>query len=269
MGITFISALFVYVVRLRRQVCLPLCAYAVTGTMWAPTLLAARCYADTSVKKGRETLGRKLGYQESLCYRRGRNLCSWLGGVRKTMKVEDREKIKEWDGEVAEGEGWIFWAHWRVVLREIMRIWSQHFQVNFGNSCVGRILMQPESLNISNNRAGITNDGKQGECRQCSLLGRGLGLGSVWLSCHDSSSCHDPYCHRRSISRHEDASEEQKAEGAWDEGLFLSICRPERTCLGQVPHTVPSHCGVGSFDGELRDTLVWKDWQERDGKEES
>lgn len=99
--------------------------------------------------------------------------------------------------------------------------------------------MQPESLNISNNRAGITNDGKQGECRQCSLLGRGLGLGSVWLSCHDSSSCHDPYCHRRSISRHEDASEERKAEGAWDEGLFLSIRRPERTCLGQVPHTVP------------------------------
>lgn len=193
----------------------------------------------TPVWKRGGRLGRKLGCQESLCHRCGRDLCSWLGGVWKKMEVEDREKIKGWDGEVAEVEGWIFWAHWRAVLRDIMRIWSQHFQINFGNSCVGTILMQPKSLNISNNRTGITNDEKQGECRQCSLLGRGLSLGSVWLSCHDSSPYHDPYCHRRSVSRHKDGLEEQKAEGAWDKRLFLSIHRPEQTCPGQIPRTVP------------------------------
>lgn len=85
-------------------------------------------------------------------------------------------------------EDWIFWAHWGFVLREITRIWSQHLQTNLGNTCVGTILMQPLSLTISNNKDGITHCGKQGEGRQCSPLGRVLGLGSVWLSCRDSSS---------------------------------------------------------------------------------
>lgn len=48
--------------------------------------------------------------------------------------------------------------------------------MNLDNSCVGIILMQHVSLPISSNRDGITRYGKQGECRQCSPLGRGLGL---------------------------------------------------------------------------------------------
>lgn len=38
------------------------------------------------------------------------------------MEVEDREKIRGCDGEVAEVEGWVFQDHWWFVLREIMRI---------------------------------------------------------------------------------------------------------------------------------------------------
>lgn len=119
-----------------------------------------------------------------------------------------------------------------------MRIWSQHLQMNLGNSCVGTILMQPLSLNVSTNKDGITHCGKQGECRQCSRLGRVLGLGSVWLSCHDSSPWRDPYCHRNSGSGHQDSEAEWSAEGAWDERLFSSTYRPERTCPGQASHTV-------------------------------
>lgn len=131
-------------------------------------------------------------------------------------------------------EDWIFWAHWGFVLREITRIWSQHLQTNLGNTCVGTILMQPLSLNIRNTKDGITHCGKQGEGRQCSPLGRVLGLGSAWLSCRDSSSWCDPYCHRSSASGHQDGGAEWSTEGAWDKRLFPSTYRPERTCPGQA-----------------------------------
>lgn len=61
-------------------------------------------------------------------------------------EAEDREDIKGLDEEAAETEGWIFWAHQRFVLREIMRIWSQHLQINLCNSCIVTILVKPESL---------------------------------------------------------------------------------------------------------------------------
>lgn len=49
MGITFLLALFVLVAGLRRQVSLPLCAYAVPKVMEALTVLqGARCYVDTN-----------------------------------------------------------------------------------------------------------------------------------------------------------------------------------------------------------------------------
>jgi len=51
--------------------------------------------------------------------------------------------------------------------------------------------------------------------RAALAVGKGLGPGSAWLSCHDSSPWCDPYCHRSSASsaRTVRQSEEQKVPG--------------------------------------------------------
>lgn len=84
-------------------------------------------------------------------------------------------------------------------------------------------------------------------------LGRGLGFGSVWLSCHDSSSHVTLVVTHSSASEHQDGEAEWNTQGAWDEWLFLTTCRPEKTCPGQASCTV-SRLGLIYVVAELADS---------------